>query len=512
MPKAIAQTRSRRSYKGSRLMAAVFATLLVSVFLAIPQAAAESLEQALSSTYTYNPRIDAERARLRATDEEVARAMSGYRPRIDANADVNYEFTKNKTSVGRTGTGRRDQQSSQTVQPPGNIKDSTTLYPHSTSVDLTQNIFDGFQTTNAVREAEALVRSGREVLRSVEQDVFLEAVTAYMDVVRDQAIVLLRENNVAVLTRELKATQDRFAVGEVTRTDVAQAEARRAASVSALDLARANLKISRATYERVVGHPPNNVVEQQPREDLLPSSLEQAMEISTGENPTVIAALYDEQRARHTVDRIRGELLPQAQLEANYRQSFDLSENLEEQHNATVTGRVTMPLYEGGEITARVRQAKQTHVSLLQEVERARTETQAFVVSAWSQLLAFRAQMESDIVQVEANRTALAGVREEEKVGQRTLLDVLDAEQELLNSEVQLVTTRRNLVVAAYTVLQAIGRLDAAQLGVASEVYDPETHYFEVRRKWWGLSITHPDGRQESLDLWESHGARRSGK
>ncbi len=187
-----------------------------------------------------------------------------------------------------------------------------------------QPIFRGFIVVNTVAEAEATVRAGRETLRNTEQSVLLEAATAYMDVVRDQAIVRLRENNVTVLTRDLRATQDRFNVGEVTRTDVAQAQARRAASVSALDLARSNLKTSRATFERVVGHPPSNLIDARPSE-LVPKSVQESIDIGGRENPNVIAALYREQAARHAVDRIRGERLPQVQLEANYGRRFDES-------------------------------------------------------------------------------------------------------------------------------------------------------------------------------------------
>jgi outer membrane protein len=325
-------------------------------------------------------------------------------------------------------------------------------------------------------------------------------------VVRDQAIVRLRENNVTVLSRELKATQDRFAVGEVTRTDVAQAEARRAASISQLDLARSNLKTSRASFERVVGHAPSNLREQKPQEKLLPRSVQDALNIGLKESPSVVAALYREQAARHNVDKTWGELLPTVQLEGNYAHRYDPSRTVDEQETTSVTGRVSVPLYPSGEVQARVRQSKHTHVSRLQEIEQNRTEAQAAIVSAWSQLVAARAQLESDQVQVNATRTALAGVREEERVGQRTLLDVLNAEQEALNAEVQLVTTQRNLVVASYNVLSSIGRLNAAQLAVTSEVYDPEVHYHEVRRKWWGISITRPDGRHERHDLWETHG------
>jgi len=447
---------------------------------AAPSASAETLREALAAAYKFNPRLDAERARLRATDEEVPRAKSGYRPSITGSADVSYQRTETKPSVG------------------GAVE----THPKGYGVTATQPIFSGLRTLNSVRAAEATVRAGREGLRIVEQSVLLEAVTAYMDVVRDQAIVRLRENNVNVLTRELRATQDRFSVGEVTRTDVAQAEARRAASVSALDLARANLKTSRATYERVIGHPPSGLEEPRAQDRRLPTQLNEAVSIGSKESPNVVAALYLEQAARHTVDIIWGELLPTVQLEADYTKRFDQSATVDESEATSVTGRLVVPFYEGGEVRARIRQAKHTHVSRLQEVEQVRTENQALVVSTWSVLLASRAQLESDQVQVTASRTALTGVREEERVGQRTLLDVLNAEQELLNAEVQLATTRRNLVVASYNVLSSVGRLTAQDIAVTAEVYDPEVHYHEVRRKWFGISITRPDGSREHHDFW----------
>jgi outer membrane protein len=438
------------------------------------------LNEALASAYRFNPRLDAARATMRATDEEVPRALSGFRPSIIGSADTGYQNNTTR-SVPPTVGGTNDSN------------------PRGYGVNLQQPIFRGFRVVNTVAEAEATVRAGRESLRSTEVSVLLEAVTAYMDVVRDQAIVRLRENNVTVLARDLQATQDRHTHGEVTRTDVAQAQARRAAGVSALDLARANLKTSRATYERVIGHPPSNLVEPRPSR-LVPKSTPEAVEISARESPSVVAALYREQAARHAVDRIRGELLPEVTLEANYARRFDTSPGVEESETTSVTGRVTVPFYTGGEVQARVRQAKHTHVSRLQEIEQARTEVQAQVVAAWSQLAAARAQIESDQAQVDANRIALAGVREEEKVGQRTLLDVLNAQQEMLNSEVNLVSTRRNLVVASYSVLSTIGRLNAQELGVTALVYDPEENYNQVRRKWFDINITHGDGRRETLE------------
>jgi outer membrane protein len=228
--------------------------------------------------------------------------------------------------------------------------------------------------------------------------------------------------------------------------------------------------------------------------------------IAGQEHPNVGAALYREQAARHTVDKIWGELLPTLQLEANYTKRFEPSRTTDESETSSLVGRLNVPIYQGGEVQARVRQAKQTHVSRLQEVEQFRTETVSAAIGFFSQLQATRARLESDRVSVSASQTALNGVREEEKVGQRTLLDVLNAEQALLNAQVTLVTDQRDLVVGAYTTLAAIGRLNAEALGLGSEVYDAEAHYFDVRRKWWGVSITHADGRRETHDMWDTHG------
>jgi len=457
------------------MCAAALAGLLACAFGS--PAGAETLREALSSAYKFNPRLDAARATLRATDEEVPRALSGYRPSINGSADTSYRHTT--TSPGSASNGESN--------------------PRGYQVGAVQPLFHGFRTVNAVSAAEATVRAGRETLRLAEQSVLLEAVTAFGDVVRDSAIVRLRENNVTVLTRDLRATQDRFNVGEVTRTDVAQAQARRAAAVAALDLARANLKTSRAAFERVIGHPPSHLVEAR-ASTMVARTVGENVEISLRESPSVVAALYREQAARFNIELVRGELLPTAQLEANYAKRFDDSAAADWSETTSVTGRLTVPFYTGGEVQARVRQAKHTHIQRLQEIEQARTETQAQVVTAWAQLQAAQAAVESDNTAVNANRIALAGVREEERVGQRTLLDVLNAEQELLNAEVNLATDRRNVVVASYTVLSTVGRLNAQDLGVASLVYDAEAHYTEVRRKWLDIDITHSDGRREALE------------
>jgi outer membrane protein len=443
-------------------------------------AAAETLREALALTYQTNPRLDAERARLRATDESVPQAKAGFRPRASVEADTGHQRVTTKP------TGSTSE-----------VSGGTWGY----TVRAEQSVFSGFRTTNQLREAEANVRAGRENLRNIEQQVLLEAVTAYADVLRDQAIVRLRENNVAVLAKDLQATEARRAVREVTRTDVAQAQARRARAASQLDLARSNLRTSQAVYERVIGRPPHNLSDPAPPARLIPVNVADAIRIAEREHPNVVSALYREQVARHAVDRIWGELLPEVRLEAQAGQRFSPSSTIDQQTSATIGGRVSMPLYEGGETQSRVRAAKHQHVARLQEIDQARKETEAIVVTAWSRLSAGRAQLQSDGAAVDAARIALEGTREEERVGQRTLLDVLNAEQELLDAEVARVATKRDVIVASFQVLASIGRLNADELKLTQSTYDPTVHYEEVERKWWGVSITHASGRHEFLDL-----------
>jgi outer membrane protein len=479
-----------RSKQSSILTVARFAALTAAFSIAIGAHVghAESLRSALAAAYKFNPDIEAERANLRATDEGVAQAHSGYRPNVSASADVG--AVKTRTRPG--GTSARN--------------------PSGYQLNINQNLFDGFRTTNSVNQSEANVRAGRAALHSTEQSVLLLAATSYMNVVRDQAIVRLRDNNVTVLSKNLRATQDRFKAGEVTRTDVAQSRARRAGAVSALDLARANLKTSRANYERIIGHPPNNLRNGNVPERLLPKTQKDSLRRAISESPSVVAALYREQAARHNVEVVWGELLPSVSVDASFSKRHQPGSGVSSVGTSSVIGTLSVPIYSGGIVRSRVRQAKQLHLRQIQLVAQARTQARESAVTAWSALQAARAQLRSDHAQVEANGIALSGVREEEKVGQRTLLDVLDAEQELLDAQVSLVQTKRDLVVNAYALVAATGRLTARELNLTSKVYDPEEHYFDVRRKWFGISITHQDGRQEKVDLWDKHGKHRTYK
>lgn len=468
---------SRRARLGQRTMRGLRRLLLGAVsVLALSQvelAQAESLKQALTSAYMTNPGLDAQRASLRASDEEVPRAKAGMRPVISGSGDVGVTHSNSK---------------------PSSLGDGE-LHPKGVALTMSQPLFRGFRVFNTINIAEANVRAAREALRLVEQTTLGDAVAVYNDVVRDQGILRVRENNVKVLTNELRATQERFAVGEVTKTDVAQAQARRAGSLSALDLAKSNLRTSLGNYERVVGHPAGQVIEPPPLDKTLPKSLHEAIQIALTEHPNVVQAVYLEQSARHTIDLIRGELLPTASLDTSYSHRYNPSQTSDQSEVASITGRLTWQFWNGGEVESRVRQAKHTAVSRLQQIEQQRTIVQAGVVTAWSSLIATRAAVISDQQQVESNRTALAGVREEEKVGQRTLLDVLNAEQELLNSEVTLFTDKRNLVVASYNVLAAIGRLNAVELSLNSKIYDETAHYHQVKRKITGMSVDYADGQ-----------------
>ncbi len=461
----------------STVARASIAAALVAV--ASPFADAETLRDALISAYTYNPSLDAERANLRAIDEDVPLAQSGYRPTISGEASASVTDVRSR---------------------PGHSLDGETK-PTNLSISVRQPLFDGFRTQNAVSAAEAEVRAGRARLAARETTVLLDAVTAYMDVVRDRAILGLRQKNVTFLSEALRGAEARRAVREVTRTDVAQARARRARAVSAADLAKANLKIARANYRRVIGHRPEGVGEPPLSIRGLPESLSEALRIGNRESPNLIAALYREQSARHSVDEAWGAMLPKVDLEADYTHSDNVSVLTGNRDTASITGRLRIPFYQGGRVHAEVRKAKHTHVSRIQEIEAVRDEVEAAVTAAWSRLQAARAQLRSDEVSVSAARVALDGVQEEEKVGQRTLLDVLNAQQELLDAQVALVSTRRDLIVASYGLLAQIGRLSAEQIELATEVYVPEAHYEEVRNKWAGVTITRAETYADPASL-----------
>jgi outer membrane protein len=452
---------------GRKRGAGIRAFLIATTALAapVPAALADTLQDALMAAYSTNPQLAAERARLRATDENVPIARAGWRPTITVTGSYGYQHTR---TVGPTLV-------------PGIVQ----THPTSGDVTARQTIFDGLRTPYAIREAKARSRAGRATLDSVEQDVLGSVVTAYLDVLRDQAVVDLNRSNVDVLRRELQATNDRFNVGELTRTDVSQAEARLAGALSQLTQAEANLITSRATYERIVGQKPGTLAPPPPL-PLLPATEEEALEVALRENPALAAARETETASRYGVEVARADLWPNISVRGRLSHNEQTISRASQTDSKSLVAEITVPIYQGGSEWARIRQAKQTNSESLMRIAVAERQVRQDVSNAWEQLRAARAQIKSDEEQVRANEIAYDGVRQEALVGSRTTLDVLDAEQELLNARVALVTSQRNEYVAAYQVLAAIGRLSAQELGLPVKPYDPQTYYRKVNHKPFG--------------------------
>jgi outer membrane protein len=437
---------------------------------------AETLPEALASAYANNPTLNSARASTRATDEEVPQALSGYRPSVNANLQASGSW--------------------QDTLPSGSSSTANTGFSRglSTGITVTQPIFLGFRTQNSVKAAEAAVEAARESLRNTEQNVLFDAAEAYMNVIRDSAILNLRQTNVRFLTEQVRAARDRFQVGEGTRTDVAQAEAAVAGAESDVSLAQANLQSSRAIYRQVIGRDPEALKAAKGVDNLLPRSLGAATEVSRDRHPAILASQFNADTAAFNVKIIEGELLPSVTLEGNVSRSWNDGFNSQgDETNATILGRISIPLYEGGQVYSRVRQAKETLGQRKIEVDTARDQVQAALISAWGSLEAARAQIVAARSGVEASQLALEGVIEEQRVGQRTTLDVLDAQNVLIDARVALVRADRDAVVASYAVLSAVGRLSSEDLSLQVATYKPEKHYKQVRDKWIGLRT--PDGR-----------------
>lgn len=434
---------------------------------------AETLESALARAYGNNPTLNAQRANVRATDENVARAKSGYRPTVNASADVGRTFSDVTRPGGQGGISR--------------------LTPRGVGVEVEQSIFNGNRTQNSVRQAESSVFGARENLNNNEQNILSDAATAYMDVLRDTAILDLRRNNVEVIDEQLRQTRDRFNVGEVTRTDVAQAESRLALARSQASAAESQLRASIATYRQVVGVEPRQLAPGRPLDKLLPRNVDGALRVALNEHPAIKAAQHGVDVAELQVRIEQGALAPQVGVRGAVAQRYDNQVEGDRALSASVVAQLTVPIYDGGQAYASTRQAKETAGQRRLEADSIRDQVRAFVITSWGQLEAARAQIIASQAQVDAAETALNGVREEARVGQRTTLDVLNAQQELLEARVNLITAQRDRVVASYLVVQAMGRLNSRALGLAVNHYSPKIHYDQVKDLWGGL--TTPDGR-----------------
>ena len=431
-------------------------------------ARAKSIAAALSSSYMGSPTLNAERARQRATDEAVPQALSGWRPTVSANGDAGVAW--NDSSITKP----------------------TRTAPAGVAVTLTQPVFRGFQTVSGTAQAEALVSAGRQGLLAVEQQVLLDGATAYMNVIRDRNVLQLRQKNVEVLTEQLKASQARFDVGEITRTDVAQSQASLALSRSALAAAEANLATSVANYVRIIGYAPGTLRFPQ-LSALTPKSLDNALSMAERINPNILSAAFNEEAARHNIDLVQGGLLPQVSFNAQYTYNHQPSAGIDWSDQATLFGQVQIPIYEGGLIYSQVREAKQTASQRRLQVVDVRRQVREQVSDAWNLLKAAEAVIVSSKTQVEANRLALEGVRQEALVGSRTTLDVLDAEQTFVDSQVLLATAERDRIVSAYQLIASVGRMTARDLQLNVTYYDAEQNYLDVRRKWIGTHVNTVD-------------------
>jgi len=443
---------------------------------------AQTLTDALAEAYNTNPQLLAQRALLRATDEQVPQALSFWRPQV--------------TFTGQVGLNTSSLQTppvSPSLNGLGQIVSSSDRRHIITRPDLVQfqaiePVYRGGRTVAQTRQAINTVESTRAQTLAVETSVFQAVAMAYLDVVRDQALVEVDRNNVDVLRKQLEATQDRFRVGEVTRTDVAQAEAALAQAQGTLVTQQGTLEISRAEYVRAVGHPPGRLM--LPRErPVLPATREEALSLATNNNFSVISAKFAELAARDNIDVVRGQLLPQISVVGILDRSYDQSATFKGAllNSAQITAQLTMPLYEGGAIYSQTRQAQQTVGQRRSQVDDARRAAVQTAAQFWSTLQAARASISSFAAAVRAAQIALEGTQQEALVGTRTVLDVLIQNQTLLQTQSQLVTAQHDAALAEFNLASAVGRLIAPELNLPVRLYDMEQHYREVKDKWIGF-------------------------
>ncbi len=433
------------------------------------EARAQSLRDALAAAYMNNPDLQARRAELRATDQGVSQAKGGWRPTV--------------TVTGQAGWQRFQQDMG------GVSADPVTTTPASVGISVTQPLFRGFRTRAQVDAAEQSVYAGRANLLSSEQQILLDAATAYLNVVRDAAVVDLNRNNEDVLSRQLEATRDRFRVGEITRTDVAQAEARLSGASADTAAAMADLENSRANFTRIVGAVPNGLAAPD-MVPTLPESLDQTINMALASNPAVLAADHVWQAAQDQINNQRGRLLPTVDLTGSYRHNWEAG-NQEDASSDTLSAQinVTVPIYQGGTVYGGLREAKHTAGQRRLELDGARNQVREQAQQAWENMRATKSRIAALEDQIEAAEIALEGVQREAQVGARTVLDVLDAEQELLNARVDLVRTQRNEVVAAFNVLAAVGGMTARGLDLPVPIHDPTQNYDAVKDQWFGSSV-----------------------
>ena len=476
--------------KRSSALASV-ALVAITAGMAAP-AWAETLQEAIALAYRTNPTLLAQRANQRALDESVPQARAGLRPTIDVSATANYSRTDSPTETTPTGVDLDGDGVIDTVSTGGVVESDS----GGASIGLSQTLYSGGRIGHAIGAAEANVLEGRENLRAIEQQVLASVIQAYVDVQRDMEILQIRQDNLAVLRRQLDESNARFEVGEITRTDVAQSESRLAQSEADLANAQAQLSVSRAAYAAVVGQAPTSL-ETPPALPGIPTDFDSALDIGLAENPSVRAAEYSLRAAESRVAAARSEYLPSARLTASYGGSDDLSSfDLTRRTSFQAGASISVPLFTGGLNQSRVAQALEQANAAQIGIESQRRGVLQDVSSAYAQVISTRAALTAGNEAVRAATVAAEGVRQEAQVGLRTTLDVLNQELELRSAQVTLVSARRNEYVAQAQLLSAMGRLEGADLDPTIEVYDAEDNYNRVR----GRGALPWDGVIEAID------------
>jgi outer membrane protein len=432
---------------------------LVSVIVVSP-AQADTLAEAMRAAYRNNPTLNADRARQRATDELVPTAKSGWRPTINSQASISQRW------------------SNTSVLPKSN--DSLT----AVDIQLSQPLFRGFRTVNGVKSAKANVKAGREQLLATEQAVLFDVAASYLAVVRDQQILAIRRQNVTNLQKQARAAQARFDAGEVTRTDVSQARARVSQAQGDVASAQANLQSSIAAYENVVGRKPKNL--KYAKLGKVPRNLDAALATAQEINPRILSAAYVRDAARFDVKVAKGQLLPELSLQATGQRNDIIRNGSSFTEEAIISGVLSVPIYQAGREYSNIRQTKQTASQRQIQIIEATRNVREDVTSAWYTLVSSAEAITAAKAQVAAAVLALDGINQEYLVGSRTTIDVLNAEQEVLNARLGLINAEYAQYVSRYQLLQAMGKLTAKHLALGGGYYDATDYYDQVKDKWIG--------------------------
>ncbi|MDB5402846.1 MAG: Type secretion outer membrane protein [Rhodopila sp.] len=431
-----------------------------------------TLAEALAATYSYQPALQAERAKLRATDENVPTALAGWRPTVILAGSTGYGDGVTRSYSPLTGSVLNTQ---------------TDRLIGTAQATVTQNVYTGGRTQANVNHSKNQVMAERANLIAQEQTSFNNAVSAYVGVIQAQELLALDINNEQVLAKQLQATNDRFRVGEITRTDVAQAEAALEGARATREIAVGNLQTARGTFQQIVGvFPPDDLVEPQPL-NLPVKSEQEASALASANNPTVINALYNDAAAKDAIDVAFSALLPQVSVQGQTFQQNNAGGRSTDSNGYQIIAQLSVPIYQGGSEYSAVRQARQAQQQTQRLIEDAKRTAVQTAVQSWDTLVAAKAAADSTRAQIRANEVALEGVEREAIVGSRTTLDVLNATQLLLTSRTTLVQNLSQVITASYAVAVAIGRLTARDMHLPVPLYDETAYYEAVKDRWIGL-------------------------